>query len=174
MSSNYRTIGSLIEKVDIRNLDETISILVGLSIDKCFISSVANTIGTDLKKYKIIEKDDFAVSLMQVSRDSKIPIARYSDDNPAIMSPAYPIFRVKDRNVVLPQYLDLWFKRSEFDREAAFIAVGGVRGSMPWEDFIGIKVRIPDLAEQERIVEAYNILEDRIKTKEKINDNLAA
>ena len=99
----------------------------------------ADTNGTDLSKYKIIKKNDFAVSLMQVSRDSKIPVARLEEYDVAIMSPAYPIFRVKDENVILPEYLDMWFKRPEFDREAAFIAVGGVRGSMPWEDFANMK-----------------------------------
>ena len=77
----------------------------------------------------------FAVSLMQVSRDGKIPVARLEEYEEAIMSPAYPIFRVKDKNIILPDYLEMWFKRPEFDREAAFIAVGGVRGSMPWEEF---------------------------------------
>lgn len=131
----YRTIDELVEKVDERNTENKISKLIGVSIDKCFIKSVANTNGTDLSKYKVIRKNDFAVSLMQVSRDSKIPIARLEDYDVAIMSPAYPIFRVKDTSVVLPEYLEMWFKRPEFDREAAFIAVGGVRGSMPWEEF---------------------------------------
>lgn len=98
----YKTIEELVEKVDERNTDNKISELIGVSIDKCFIKSVANTNGTDLSKYKIIRKNDFAVSLMQVSRDSKIPIARLEDYDVAIMSPAYPIFRVKDTSVVLP------------------------------------------------------------------------
>lgn len=170
----YRAIDELVIRVDERNTNESISDLIGVSIDKCFIKSVANTNGTDLSKYKIIRKNDFAVSLMQVSRDSKIPVARLEDYDVAIMSPAYPIFRVKDENTILPEYLDMWFKRSEFDREAAFIAVGGVRGSMPWDEFAKMKLPVPSIEKQQKIVNAYKTVTNRITLKKKINDNLAA
>lgn len=170
----YKTIEELVTKVDERNSDGTISELIGVSIDKCFIKSVANTNGTELSKYKIIRRNDFAVSLMQVSRDGKIPIARLEEYEEAIMSPAYPIFRVKDKNIILPEYLEMWFKRPEFDREAAFIAVGGVRGSMPWEEFAKMKLPVPPIEKQQKIVNAYKIVTDRIALKQRINDNLAA
>lgn len=170
----YKTIEELVTRVDERNSDGTVSELIGVSIDKCFIKSVANTNGTDLSKYKIIRKNDFAVSLMQVSRDGKIPVARLEEYEEAIMSPAYPIFRVKDKNIILPDYLEMWFKRPEFDREAAFIAVGGVRGSMPWEEFAKMKLPVPSIEKQQKIVNAYKIVTDRIALKQRINDNLAA
>lgn len=172
MKSNYRALSELIEKVDERNDDDAITELIGVSIDKCFIKSVANTNGTDLSKYKIIRKNEFAVSLMQVSRDSKIPVARLEDYEVAIMSPAYPIFRVKDTRKILPEYLDMWFKRPEFDREAAFIAVGGVRGSMPWEEFVKMKLPVPTIEKQLEIVNSYKAITERIALKQKINDNL--
>ena len=174
MKLNYKPIGELVERIDERNTDGRITTLVGVSIDKCFIKSVANTIGTDLTKYKIIKRKDFAVSLMQVSRDEKIPVAMQNDYDFAIMSPAYPIFRVTDENLILPEYLDLWFKRSEFDREAAFIAVGGVRGSMPWEDFCRMEVLVPNIERQHEIVDAYRTITERITLKQQINDNLVA
>ena len=174
MKSNYRALSELIEKVDERNDDGAITELIGVSIDKCFIKSVANTNGTDLSKYKIIRKNEFAVSLMQVSRDSKIPVARLEDYEVAIMSPAYPIFRVKDTRKILPEYLDMWFKRPEFDREAAFIAVGGVRGSMPWEEFVKMKLPVPTIEKQLEIVNSYKTITERIALKQKINDNLVA
>lgn len=170
----YKTIEELVTRVDERNNGGIVSELIGVSIDKCFIKSVANTNGTDLSKYKIIRKNDFAVSLMQVSRDGKIPVARLEEYEEAIMSPAYPIFRVKDKNVILPEYLEMWFKRPEFDREAAFIAVGGVRGSMPWEEFAKMKLPVPPIEKQRKIVNAYKIVTDRIALKQKINDNLEA
>ena len=168
----YKTIEELVTRVDERNNDGIVSELIGVSIDKCFIKSVANTNGTDLSKYKIIRKNDFAVSLMQVSRDGKIPVARLEEYEEAIMSPAYPIFRVKDNNIILPEYLEMWFKRPEFDREAAFIAVGGVRGSMPWEEFAKMKLPVPPIEKQRKIVNTYKIVTDRIALKQKINDNL--
>ena len=111
---------------------------------------------------------------MQVSRDGKIPVARLEEYEEAIMSPAYPIFRVKDKNIILPDYLEMWFKRPEFDREAAFIAVGGVRGSMPWEEFAKMKLPVPSIEKQQKIVNAYKIVTDRIALKQRINDNLRA
>ena len=174
MRSNYKAIGELVERVDIRNTDGRIGTLIGLSIEKCFIRSVANTIGTDLTKYKKIRKNQFAVSLMQVSRDEKIPVACLKEFNEAIMSPAYSIFQVLDENVLLPEYLDMWFNRSEFDREAAFIAVGGVRGSMPWEEFAKMELPVPSIEKQRSIVKAYRPIMDRITLKQQINDNLLA
>lgn len=172
MKSNYKSIGELVERIDQRNTDGTVTNLIGVSIDKRFIPSVANVIGTDLTKYKVIEKYDFAVSLMQVSRDEKIPVACQTDFDRAIMSPAYPIFRVKDTNVILPEYLEMWFMRPEFDREASFIAVGGVRGSMPWDDFANMKLPVPSIMEQHEIVSGYKAITERIKLKKQINDNL--
>lgn len=172
MKSNYKSIGYLVERIDERNRDGSITTLVGVSIDKKFIPSVANVIGTDLTNYKVIRKYDFAVSLMQVSRDEKIPVACQKDYDAAIMSPAYPIFRVKDENVILPEYLEMWFMRSEFDREASFIAVGGVRGSMPWEDFAKLKLPVPSIEEQREIVSSYRTITERIALKKRINDNL--
>lgn len=174
MKSNYRMIDDLVIRIDERNTDGRVNKLVGVSIDKCFINSVANVVGTDLTKYKIIRKKDFAVSLMQVSRDEKIPVAMLQDYDEAIMSPAYPIFRVKNEDDVLPEYLEMWFKRPEFDREASFIAVGGVRGSMPWEEFGRMKLPIPPIDRQREIVEAYKIISKRIEIKRNINDNLEA
>ena len=172
MSANYRKLGEIVELIDERNKDEKVQTLIGVSIEKCFIKSVANTIGTDLSKYQIIRKNDFACSLMQVSRDGKIPIACLKDYDEAIMSPAYYIFRIKNTDEVLPDYLSMWFMRSEFDREAAYIAVGGVRGSMPWEDFCNMELPIPDIKEQQKIVDAYNSITKRIQIKQKINENL--
>lgn len=172
MKSNYKSIGELVERIDERNRDGSITTLIGVSIDKKFIPSVANVIGTDLTSYKVIRKYDFAVSLMQVSRDEKIPVACQKEYDAAIMSPAYPIFRVKDTNVILPEYLEMWFMRSEFDREASFIAVGGVRGSMPWEEFAKLKLPVPDIQEQHKIVSSYRAVADRIDLKKQINDNL--
>lgn len=174
MKSSYKPISELVERIDIRNSDGNAAILMGLSIDKCFIRSVANTVGTDLTKYKVIYKNQFAVSLMQVSRDSKIPVACFRECDRAIMSPAYSIFQVVDESVVLHDYLDMWFKRPEFDREAAFIAVGGVRGSMPWEEFARIKVCVPSLERQKEIVDAYKAVNERIHIKQQLNDNLEA
>ena len=158
--------------MDNRNTDGSITNLMGISIDKCYIPSVANVIGTDLHNYKVIRKGQFACSLMQVSRDQRIPLAMYSSEEPAIMSPAYVMFEVHRPNELLPEYLELWFKRAEFDREASFYAVGGVRGSLDWEDFRKMKLPVPSLPEQRKIVHDYQVIMDRIELLRKMNENL--
>ena len=173
MQENYKPIGDYIRVVNLKNRDLAVKQLVGLSIDKCYIPSVANVIGTDLSTYKIIKRNQFACSLMQVSRDEKIPIACMMEYDEAIMSPAYVIFEIIDESALMPEYLNMWVMRAEFDREASFLAVGGVRGSLAWDDFCRMKLPVPSIDEQRKIVKAYQTITDRIKLKKQINDNLA-
>ena len=165
--AEYKRLGDYIREVDMRNRNLEVKKLVGLTIDKSFIHSVANVIGTDLSKYKIIRKNQFACSLMQVSRDGKVPIAML-EENEAIMSPAYPMFEVLDTTKLLPQYLMMWFSRKEFDREASFYAVGGVRGSLTWEDFCNLTLPIPPIEQQQKIVSEYETVTRRIRLNEQI------
>ena len=174
MHTNYAPIGEYIKPVDERNSDSQATLLLGVSINKHFMPSVANIIGTDLTKYKVIRRNQFACSLMQVSRDEKIPVDRLADYEIAIVSPAYHVFEVADTEKLMPEYLAMWFKRSEFDREASFLGVGGVRGSMTWADFCGMKLPVPSLDRQKAVVKAYQTITDRIALKRAINDNLEA
>ena len=169
----YKRLGDYIREVNVRNRELKVTKLVGLTIDKAFIPSVANVIGTDLSNYKVIRREQFACSLMQVSRDGKIPVAMFEEDE-AIMSPAYPMFEVVDKTVLLPQYLMMWFSRSEFDREASYYAVGGVRGSLTWEDFCSMKIPVPDIARQREIVSEYETLTNRIRLNEQMIAKLEA
>jgi type I restriction enzyme S subunit len=162
MKSNYRNIGDYIQLIDERNKGLIVTNLVGLSISKQFIKSVANTIGTDMENYKIIRKNQFACSTMQVRRDKKMPLALFNDNEPAIISQAYPVFEINDTSQLIPEYLMMWFTRSEFDREACFHAVGGVRGSLEWEDFCGMQLPIPSPEKQREIVSEYNTIQNRI------------
>lgn len=173
MKSNYKRIGDFIVECDTRNDNDLPLELWGVSIDKKFIKSVANVIGTDLSKYKIVRNNQFVCSLMQVSRDEKIPIDLWRGENTIIVSPAYKVFQVLDTEQLLPEYLNMWFRRSEFDREASYYGVGGVRGSLEWSDFCEMKLPIPEISVQRSIVDAYNAIERRISVKRKINDNLA-
>ena len=169
----YKRLGDYIREVNVRNRDEKVTKLVGLTIDKAFIPSVANVIGTDLSTYKVISHEQFACSLMQVSRDGKMPVAMFEEDE-AIMSPAYPMFEVIDKKLLLPKYLMMWFSRSEFDREASYYAVGGVRGSLTWEDFCNMTLPIPSIDRQREIVEEYETLSRRISLNEQMIQKLEA
>jgi type I restriction enzyme S subunit len=172
MRSSYKRIGDYIQLVDERNRDLSIETLLGLSIDKIFIPSVANTVGSNMANYKVIRKGQFACSLMQVRRDKKIPVAMQNDYNEAIISQAYPVFEIKNTDDLLPEYLMMWMSRSEFDREACFYAVGGVRGSLEWEDFCNMELPVPTIEKQREIVREYHTIVDRIKLNEQLNQKL--
>jgi len=172
MRSNYRKIGDHIHLVDERNKGLQVKQLLGLSISKQFIPSVANIIGTDMENYKIIRKNQFACSTMQVRRDKKMPVALLQDVEEAIISQAYPIFEVKDEKELLPEYLMMWFTRSEYDREACFNAVGGVRGSLEWEDFCEMQLPIPSITKQREIVKEYNVIQNRIALNQQLIQKL--
>jgi len=171
--TEYKRLGDYIREVNVRNRELKVTKLVGLTIDKAFIPSVANVIGTDLSNYKVIRKEQFACSLMQVSRDGKMPVAMFEEDE-AIMSPAYPMFEVIDKTMLMPQYLMMWFSRSEFDREASYYAVGGVRGSLTWEDFCNMQLPIPSITRQREIVSEYETLTNRIRLNNQMIQHLEA
>lgn len=172
MRSNCKKIGKYIRLVDERNKGLKVPTLLGLSISKEFIPSVANIIGTDMENYKIIKRNQFACSLMQVRRDGKIPVAILQNFEEAILSQAYPVFEVIDKNELLPEYLMMWFTRQEFDRESCFYAVGGVRGSLEWEDFCDMELPVPHIDKQREIVKEYNVLVDRINLNNQLIQKL--
>ena len=174
MKSNYEPLGKHIRLVDYRNSEEVTSTVLGISIDKEFMPSVANVIGTDLSRYKLISKGLFACNSMHVGRDERLPIALYEKDSPAIVSPAYFMFEIIDRDVLNEEYLMMWFRRPEFDRECWFMTDGSVRGGITWDDLCRIKLPVPSYARQCEIVESYRAITKRIALKRTENDNLEA
>lgn len=172
MRSNYRRIGDFIRPVKVKNADGLYNDLQGINIDKFFMPSVANTVGVDLKKYKIIKQGQFACNRMHVGRDYRIPIALSDRENPFIVSPAYDVFEIKDKSVLLPEYLMMWFSRKEFDRNAWFYTDADVRGGLPWKSFCDIELPIPSIEKQREIVKEYNTVVNRIKLNEQLNQKL--
>lgn len=162
----YNHIGNYIHLVDNRNNDLAVTNLLGINITKNFMPSVANTSETDLSKYKIIQKGQFAYSAMQVGRDETIRLALYTEDKPAIISPAYLVIEVNGENELLPEYMMMWFQRPESDRYGWFISDSSVRASLEWERFCEIQFPIPDIDEQRKFVALYNGLLTNQKTYE--------
>ena len=174
MKSNYDVLGNYIRLIDTRNKDKVTNKVMGININKFFMPSVANVIGTDLSKYKLITKGKFACNPMHVGRDERLPVALYEEVEPALVSPAYFMFEVIDNNILDENYLMMWFRRAEFDRICWLHTDGSVRGGITWDDICRMEIPVPDIDEQRKIVEAYKIVDERIKLKRKINDNLAA
>lgn len=166
-------LGDLIYQVDFRNSDDANSDLLGVSIEKRFMPSVANVIGTDLSKYKIISKHRFACNPMHVGRDEVLPVAMYDSSDDAIVSPAYFTFEVYEEKV-LPEYLALWMNNAEFDRRCWFATDASVRGGLSWDALCSIPISLPSINEQREIIDRFHALEARIALLEQLNDKLAA
>lgn len=159
-------VGTLLEEVDIRNRSGLVSNVQGINIQKQFMPSVANLSSSDLTKYKIISKDQFAYSPMQTGRDECIRIALFHEDTPAIISPAYSVLQVKS-DAVLSEYIMLWFSRRESDRLGWFISDGSIRASLELERFYEIEIPVPVIEEQRALVNLYNAkyLNEQITTR---------
>ena len=112
MRSNYRKLGEYIREINNRNTKLNISKLIGVSMEKTFIQSVANVIGTDMSVYKILKKGQFACKLMSVGRDQKLPVDLYKEEEDAIVSSAYYVFETIDENILMSEFLFMWLCRS--------------------------------------------------------------
>ena len=174
MKSNYDILGNHIRLIDTRNRESITDRVLGINIDKFFMPSVANVIGTDLSKYKLITKGKFACNPMHVGRDERLPVALYDEEKPAIVSPAYFMFEVIDNSILNEDYLMMWFRRPEFDRICWLHTDGSVRGGITWDDICRLELPIPPIENQLEIVNSYKEITERIALKQKINDNLAA
>lgn len=173
MKSNYKKLGKYISQVDIRNKDLKVTRLLGVSISKSFIESIANTIGTDFSNYKVVHKGQFAYGPVTSRNGEKISVALLKEDE-CIISSSYIVFEIVNHEKLLPDYLMLWFSRQEFDRYARYKSHGSVREIFDWDEMCNVELPVPNIDVQRKIVEAYKIVEDRIELKRKINDNLEA
>lgn len=172
MRSNYRKIGDYIRPSKIKNTEGIIDLLLGINIDKYFMPSVANVIGTDLSKYKIVKPNQFACNRMHVGRDKRLPIAFSKFDYDFIVSPAYDVFEIIDLEELLPEYLMMWFSRAEFDRNSWFYTDTDVRGKLGWDSFCDMHLPVPTIEKQQEIVDEYNTITNRIKLNEQMNKKL--
>ena len=174
MKEGNRLLGDFIRQVDVRNTDRKEENLLGVSVQKMFISSIANTVGTDFTKYKVVKRGQFTYIPDTSRRGDKIGIALLTDYDEGLVSNIYTVFEVKDENELLPEYLMLWFSRPEFDRYARFKSHGSVREIMDWDAMCKVELPVPSIDKQRSIVKAYQTITERIELKRRINDNLAA
>ena len=173
MEKEYKILGNYIRLVDERNRDLAVTKLLGVSISKKFIPSIANIVGTDLSNYKIVRRGQFAYGPVTSRNGEKISIA-YLDEEDCIISSSYTVFEVENKEELDPEYLMLWFSRPEFDRYARYKSHGSVREIFDWNELCMVELPVPDIEKQRKIVKAYKTITDRIALKQKINDNLEA
>ncbi len=166
--TGYKRLGDYIREVDVRNRNLKVTKLLGVSISKEFMTSIANTIGTDMSSYKIVEPRQFAYGPVTSRNGDKVSIALYKDGEKAIVSQAYTIFEVTNKLELLPEYLMMWFRRPEFDRYARFKSHGSAREIFSWEEMCDVELPIPPIDQQQKIVAEYNAIQQRIKLNEQL------
>ena len=171
---NYQRLGDHIREVNIRNRELRVNNLQGVSISKAFMPSIANTIGTDMSTYKIVERGQFAYGPVTSRNGDKVSIALLDDCDTAIISQAYTVFEVIDTDKLLPEYLMMWFRRPEFDRYARFQSHGSAREVFDWEAMCDVQLPVPPIERQREIVAEYETLTRRIRLNEQIIQRLEA
>jgi type I restriction enzyme S subunit len=172
MKSNYKKIGDHIREVHVRNSEHKTNTLLGINIDKYYMPSVANIVGTDLTTYKIVKHCQFACNRMHVGRDYRLPVALSKSKEDFIVSPAYDVFEIIDKEVLMPEYLMMWFSRKEFDRNAWFYTDADVRGGLSWKSFCEMTLPIPHPGKQKEIIAEYNTIINRIKLNNQLIQKL--
>lgn len=170
----YKRLGNYIQTVDVRNKDLKVTRLLGVSVNKEFMPSIANTIGTDMSGYKIVRSGQFVYVEDTSRRGDKIALALLTDEEEAIVSSIYTVFEVSDTEHLLPEYLMMWFRRPEFDRYARFHSHGSAREIFDWEEMCNVMLPVPPIARQREIVEQYATLTRRIRLNEQTIDRLEA
>ena len=174
MATEYHRLGDYIREVNVRNRELKVTRLLGLSIEKRFIPSIANTIGTDMAGYKVVRGGQFAYVPVTSRNGEKITVALLEDCNEAIISQAYTVFEVIDCRKLLPQYLMMWFRRPEFDRYARFHSHGSAREVFDWEELCDVQLPVPSIEQQREIVSEYETLTRRIRLNEQMIEKLEA
>lgn len=163
-----KRLGDYIRQVDVRNRDLAVDNLLGLSISKQFIPSIANTIGTDMANYKVVQPRQFGYVPVTSRNGDKITVALYNGDKPCIISQAYIVFEVTDTDKLLPEYLMMWFRRPEFDRYARFKSHGSAREVFEWDEMCDVMLPVPSIEEQRKIVAEYQAVERRIENNRRL------
>jgi len=169
---NYKPIGNYIQRVENRNRGLKVTRLLGLSMTKEFRETTSNVVGTDMSVYKVMSKYQFACDFMSPIRVSKLPVVLKLDDKPNLVSPAYPVFEVKNRNELDPEYLMMWFRRPEFDRFATFKCDAAIRGGYDWEELCETLIPVPHIDKQREIVKEYNVIQNRIALNQQLIQKL--
>lgn len=160
-------LGSYIEPVEERNTDLKVTLAQGITIEKVFASP--KQVAEAQRSAKIVRKGHFAYNRATTRNGEKISIA-YRDSEDCVVSSAYQVFKIKHKNKLMPEYLMMWFKRSEFDRYARYMSKGSAHEFFEYSDMEEVKIPIPDIKLQKAIAEIFTVY----TTRKQINEQLKA
>ena len=153
-------LGTLIEQCDERNSDLKYSVdeVRGISTGKEFILTKANMNGVSLASYKIIKPNEFAYVADTSRRGEKIAIAFNDCNKSYLISSIYTAFKVKKTELLLSDYLFMYFNRPEFDRFSRFNSWGSAREIFDWSEMCDIDIELPPIDIQKKYVDIYNAM----------------
>ena len=167
-------LGDLVEQYDEINLNgefADIDDLQGINSNKYFQECKSNKNDIDLYRYRICRHGMFSYNRATSRNGEKISIALRTGGD-CIVSPSYYCFRVKNEDILCPEYLDIWFKRPVFDRYARFNSWGSATEFFTFDDFCTTEIMLPPISEQRKIVHDYQVITDRIELLRKMNEKL--
>lgn len=173
MELNSYKLGDLLSLCDDRNIDNfyTLDDVKGISIKKEFIETKADMAGVSLSPYILVRPDSFAYVTVTSRNGEKITLAHNTSEDTYIVSSSYVVFRVKRTDILLSDYLFMYFNRPEFDRFSRYNSWGSARETFSWEDMCDIDITLPDIKEQEKYVNIYLSLQDNLAIyQSKIDD----
>lgn len=167
-------LGELISLCETKNdnLKYGIKDVKGISIQKEFIETKANMEGVSLKPYYLVQPDDFVYVAVTSRNGEKITIAHNISDDTYIVSSSYLVFKVKRKDLLLSDYLFIYFNRPEFDRYSRFNSWGSARETFVWEDMCDIELELPPLSIQQKYVDIYNVMFENQRNYERGLDDL--
>ena len=149
-------------------LEYSIDSVRGISIEKKFIETKANMEGVSLKPYLLVRPNEFAYVTVTSRNGEKISLALNDSEDTYICSSSYVVFRSKDINKLLPQYLMLFFARTEFDRYVRFNSWGSARETFDWNEMSNVEIPIPDISVQKAIADMYGVYIARTRINEQL------
>lgn len=157
-------LGKLISLCDERNSDNkyTLSDVKGISIKKEFIETKANMAGVSLSPYILVRPDSFAYVTVTSRNGEKITLAHNTSEDTYIVSSSYIVFKVDKTEIILSDYLFIFFNRPEFDRYSRFNSWGSARETFSWEDFCDIDITLPSIEQQRKYVDVYLALQNNL------------
>lgn len=125
--------------------------------------------GADTSLYNTYYMNDFVFNPARMEINS---IALNTEFEKAICSSLYEIFSIKDPDVVMPEYLNLFIKRDEFARLCEFIGWGSAREYCRVGNISEIDIDLPPIDIQKKYVAIYKSLESNQRCYERGLDDL--
>lgn len=170
----HEAIGSYIELCEDKNVDLKYGLdsVRGVSIEKKLIDTKADMNGVSLKPYFILRPDEFAYVTVTSRNGEKISLAINDTEETYICSSSYVVFRCKDKAKLMPQYLMLFFSRSEFNRYTRFNSWGSARETFDWSEMCDVQIPIPDISDQRAIAGIFRCYIKRKAIGEKLKEQI--